>query len=147
MADFIQVTPDFAVAGQLAAEDFRRAAAAGFKGVVNNRPDGEALGQMTDAQARAAAKAAGLAYWAVPVTGGTLLDGIAAERAALAEAGGPVLAYCRSGNRSIALWAMAQAETRGAEEVLRLAGRAGYDLSKLRPAIEAAARAQTVNQG
>jgi uncharacterized protein (TIGR01244 family) len=140
MADFISVAPGFAVAGQLAAKDFPRAAAAGFRAVVNNRPDGEAPGQLPGAEAEQAARAAGLAYWAVPVTGATLAQGVEAERQALAAAPGPVLAYCRSGSRSIALWALAEARAgkRGADELIRLAQAAGYDLSRLRPALEAA---------
>ena len=45
MANFVSIVPDFAVAGQLTREDFAAAAEAGFKAIINNRPDGEAPGQ------------------------------------------------------------------------------------------------------
>ncbi|MBL8551950.1 MAG: TIGR01244 family phosphatase [Hyphomonadaceae bacterium] len=137
MADFIQVTPDFAVAGQLTEADFARAKAAGFRAVVNNRPDNEAPGQMTSADARRAAEAAGLAYFDLPVTGSTLRDGVAAAQAAFGAADGPVLAYCRTGTRSISLWALTQAGKRPADEIIGLGRAAGYDLSALRPALGA----------
>ena len=136
MADFIQVTPEFSVAPQLSAEDFARAAAAGFRVIINNRPDGEAPDQIASVDARRAAEAAGLAYFDVPVTTLKLRDGLVAERAALAAAEGPVLAYCRSGARSISLWALTQAGEKPADEILQIARTAGYDLSALAPALQ-----------
>jgi len=46
-------------------------------------------------------------------------------------ANGPVLAFCRSGTRSITAWSMGQAEAgkRSRRELLELGAGAGYDLS------------------
>ncbi|HZC16035.1 MAG TPA: sulfur transferase domain-containing protein, partial [Caulobacteraceae bacterium] len=49
MAEFRKVTEGFSVAPQIDLEDLPRAAAQGFKLVINNRPDGEAPGQPTSA--------------------------------------------------------------------------------------------------
>jgi uncharacterized protein (TIGR01244 family) len=59
-------------------------------------------------------------------------------RAALDAADGPVLAYCRSGTRSCNLWALAEAKAgaNSAELVEKAAG-AGYDLSGIRPTLDA----------
>jgi uncharacterized protein (TIGR01244 family) len=131
MTEFRSVTPDFAVAPQLTADDFAAAAAAGFKAVINNRPDGEAPGQLNSDEARAAAEAAGLAYHHIPVEGGPS-PAVVAETAAALEAAraGPVLAYCRTGTRSVSAWAMAQAVAgaHSPDEIVALAGEAGYDL-------------------
>lgn len=139
MTEFRHVTPNFAVASQLTAADFARAAALGFKAVVSNRPDGEAPDQLPDASARAAAEAAGLTYHALPFKGAPT-PGIVAEMTALLEANraGPVLAYCRTGTRSITAWAMSQALSgaRGPDELIALAAGAGYDLSGTRGALE-----------
>ncbi len=55
----------------------------------------------------AAAKAAGLKARYIPVVAGQISDeDVAAFGAALAELPGPVLAYCRSGARSTALWSL-----------------------------------------
>lgn len=134
MAEFKRLTDDFSVAPQLAPEDFARAAAAGFVAVVNNRPDGEEPGQMTTAQAEAAAREQGLAYHHAPVVGGQLtMDAVETLKQATAEAGGPVLAYCRSGTRSATLWAVATAMdgAMGTADIVKAAGDAGYDLTSL----------------
>jgi uncharacterized protein (TIGR01244 family) len=138
MADIRAVTPDFAVAPQITADDMLKIAAAGFTTVINNRPDGEAPGQMSDAQARKAATAAGLAFVTIPITGGARPEQVDQTIKALGDASGPVLAYCRSGTRSITVWALAQASAGGysPEDIVELADSAGYDLSGLRPVLE-----------
>ena len=133
MANFIGVARDFSVAPQISAEDFAAAAARGVRTVINNRPDGEAPDQLTDAQARAAAEAAGLTYRAIPVTMPIAVSAVDAFAAALRDTPGPHLAYCRSGTRSITLWALAQAKG-GADpdELIRTAAAAGYALGPMR---------------
>ena len=131
MADIRPVTPDFAVAPQIEPEDLAEAAARGFRLVINNRPDGEAPDQPTSAQMQAAAEAAGLAYRYIPVRGGPGPAEVEAVLTALAEAEGPVLAYCRSGTRSIVTWSVGQAAggARDRAELIRLGREAGYELS------------------
>jgi uncharacterized protein (TIGR01244 family) len=138
MTQFHRVTPNFAVAGQLQAEDVTRAAADGFKMVVSNRPDGEEPGQPSGAEIMAAAEAAGLAFTALPYTG-QAPPGVVAETAALLdETNGPILAYCRTGRRSITAWALAQALAGGhtPDEIIALAAKAGYDLGGARGALD-----------
>lgn len=130
-----------AVAPQIAPEDVAAIRAAGYVAIVNNRPDGEAPGQPAGEAVRAAAEAAGIAYAAVPVgpagIGEAQLDAMAA---ALAAADGPVLAYCRSGTRSCHLWALAAARAGRDPALLEAqAAGAGYDLSALRPTLDALA--------
>ena len=139
MTDFRTVTPDFAVAPQLEIADFARAAAAGFKVIIKNRPEGEQPGQPSDAEMKAAAQAAGLQFHTLPYAGGPPPPGVVAETATLLEqAPGPVLAYCRSGTRSITAWAMAQAlqGARAPDEIIALAAKAGYDLAGVRGVLE-----------
>jgi uncharacterized protein (TIGR01244 family) len=63
-----------------------------------------------------------------------------AMAAALAGAGGPVLAFCRSGTRSANLWALAAAKSGRAPHLLvTQAEAAGYDLSGIRPSLDALA--------
>lgn len=131
MTEFRPVTEDFAVAPQIAADDLVRAAEMGFRQVVNNRPDGEEYGQPESAQMAAAAKAAGLAYAHIPVRGMPGREQVEALEAVLAQ--GPTLAFCRSGTRSIATWALAEAVSgrRTRDEIVRLCAAAGYDMSGL----------------
>jgi uncharacterized protein (TIGR01244 family) len=131
MPDFRKVTDDFTVAPQIAPSDLAAAAAMGFKLVINNRPDGEAPGQPSSAEMQAAAAAAGLDYVHVPVTGGPGPAQVEAVAEAVAGAKGPVLAFCRSGTRSIVTWSLGQAASgaRPRDELVRLGAAAGYDLS------------------
>lgn len=131
MTDFRKVTDDFSVAPQIALDDVARAKAEGFVLLINNRPDGESPDQPASAELEAAAKAAGLAYAHIPVRGGPTPDQVEAERQLLAEARGPVLAWCRSGTRSIVTWSFGEAlaGTRSRQELMALAAGAGYDLS------------------
>jgi uncharacterized protein (TIGR01244 family) len=100
--------------------------------IVNNRPDGEEEGQPRSADIEAAARAAGIAYRHIPV-GGFSEAQIEAMQAALTEADGPVLAFCRSGTRSTYLWALARARMgEAAAELVAQAAAAGYDLRPIR---------------
>ncbi|MEM6491518.1 MAG: TIGR01244 family sulfur transferase [Pseudomonadota bacterium] len=131
------VTPDFAVAPQIAVDEIPAIAAAGYKTVIVNRPDGEDPGQPTMDEMRAAAEAAGMTFVEIPVVSGRFTpDAVDATRSAIETAGGPVFAYCRSGTRSVTLWALAEASTRGADAVIAAAADAGYDLSPLRPHLQ-----------
>jgi uncharacterized protein (TIGR01244 family) len=131
MSDFRRVTDAYSVAPQVSPDAMAEAAAQGFVLVINNRPDGESPGQPTSAQMEAAAKAAGLAYLYNPVSGGPNPDNVRRQAEAVAAAGGPVLAFCRSGTRSIVTWSLGQAETgeRSCEDLINLGSEAGYDLS------------------
>ena len=100
--NFTWLTPDFATAPQVAPGDIAAAAEAGFRSVVNNRPDFEGgPAQPTSQQIEQAAAAAGLAYAFLPVQSGFQTpDEIARMRELLDTLPKPVLAFCRSGSRS-----------------------------------------------
>ena len=131
MADFRRVTVDFAVAPQIALADVAQAKAEGFVALINNRPDGEAPGQPTSAEMERAAREAGLDYVFIPVVGRPTPEQAQAQVQAAEAAAGPVLAFCRSGNRSISAWAIGQALAgkRPRRELVELGVEAGYDLS------------------
>jgi uncharacterized protein (TIGR01244 family) len=104
-----QIDENVCVAPQLSPEAMEAAAKAGFKSVVNNRPDFEGgADQPTSAQIEAAALAAGLAYRYLPVSGAFQSEQDAQAMALLlAELPRPLLMFCRSGARSARLYAMA----------------------------------------
>ena len=99
---FHKLSGDVAVAAQLGPEAMAEAAAAGFRSVINNRPDFEGgPGQPTSASIAAAAEAAGLSYAFLPVAPNMqTAEEIARFAALLAQLPKPVLAFCRSGTRS-----------------------------------------------
>ena len=103
-----QLSPTLSVRPQVLPEEVAQLAAAGFKGIINNRPDGEGPDQPSSAELEAAATRHGLAYGHIPVVPGQATEEQArAFAAALREAEGPVVAFCRTGNRSTGLWKMA----------------------------------------
>ncbi|MFT3976642.1 MAG: TIGR01244 family sulfur transferase [Sphingomonas bacterium] len=142
MLDIRPIDATIAVAPQIAPEDIPAIKAAGFVAIVNNRPDGEDAGQPDGDTIRTAAEDAGLAYTAIPIThAGFSQPQVTAMIEALENAGGPVLAYCRSGTRSCNLWALAQAKQGAdADAVTAKGAGAGYDLTNLRPLMDAVAQ-------
>ncbi|RMB51587.1 uncharacterized protein (TIGR01244 family) [Sphingomonas sp. PP-CE-3A-406] len=135
------INESISVAPQIAVEQVAEIAAAGFKTIVNNRPDDEDAGQPSGDAIRAAAEAAGLRYVSIPVThAGFSHPQIDAMTQALTDSDGPVLAYCRSGTRSCNLWALAAAKAgRNPNLLLAQAEDAGYDLRGIRPMLDALA--------
>jgi uncharacterized protein (TIGR01244 family) len=131
MSDFRRVTEDLSVAPQISVADVDAAARAGFKTIINNRPDGEEPGQPSGHEIEAAAQAAGLAYVHIPIRGGPTPEQVHATQAVVNEADLPILAFCRSGTRSIVTWSISQASA-GAytrSELIDLGRQAGYDLT------------------
>jgi sulfide:quinone oxidoreductase len=98
-----RLAPAFCVSDQLQPEDLPRVREAGYRAVINNRPDGEEDGQPTSAQLSAEADKLGLSYFHIPIVPGQMSDedAVALKNAAAA---GPVLAFCRTGARSTSLW-------------------------------------------
>lgn len=123
-----------AAAPQVAPEELRTVADAGYRSVISNRPDGEAPDQPSAAEMARAAEAAGLEFRHIPVVPGAISpDDVTAFKAALAELPRPVLGFCRTGTRTTSLWALSNAGNRSAESILETAKNAGYDLSGLKP--------------
>jgi len=131
MPDFHAVTEAFAVSPQITVADVAAAQAQGFTLIINNRPDGEAAGQPSGAEIEAEARARGLDYTHVPVVGRPTDDQVRAVDTAVRGAGGKVLAYCRSGTRSIVTWALGQQASGGLnrQALIERGHAAGYDLS------------------
>ena len=100
--------------------------------LICNRPDGEDDNQPTVAEMRDAAQAADLAFHHIPVAGGEFPEAaIAAFRAVRRGTAGPVLAYCRTGTRSITLETLANPNDRPASDRLKQASDAGFDLTAM----------------
>lgn len=104
-----KLNEQLSVRPQVQVDELSGLAASGFRGIINNRPDGEAPDQPSSAQIEAEAKRLGLAYWHIPIVPGQASEADARAFAqALEEADGPVVAFCRTGNRSTGLFKMSQ---------------------------------------
>lgn len=132
MTKFRKVTETLSVAGQLMPDDLQAAKAEGVRTIICNRPDHEeGPEQPSIADMQAQAESLGLAFLALPFSGMPSAE-IAQQQGALIEAADkPVLAYCRSGTRSITAWALSQAGQGKSVQILQQTEAAGYDLSGL----------------
>ena len=106
----LAIAPDVCVTGQLEPASMSEVARMGFRAVVNNRPDYEGgYDQPTNADIEKAARAAGLDYRYLPVSGNFQSPEDASRMAhLLRELPRPVLLFCRSGARSTRLYMMSQ---------------------------------------
>lgn len=136
---FRKLTDGVYASPQIGVAEVAEAKTLGVALIVNNRPEGESDDQTPGDAIEASARAAGIAYVAIPVThAGFSEPQVVAMREALERAGdAPVLAYCRSGTRSTLLWALAEASA-GADpaELAEAAAGAGYDLAPVAPLLD-----------
>lgn len=133
MADIRKVTEYFAVAPQIDESDVEEIAARGFKTIIANRPDGEGgVDQPRMGAIRTKAEELGLTFVALPFSGAPTPEIIERTQSILNEAPTPVLAYCRTGTRSITAWALTHAGQGQSEEIVDAAADAGYDLSSMK---------------
>lgn len=107
--EYQALNPDFAVAPQLDADDMAEVAKAGFRSVINNRPDAEGgPDQPMNATVAAAAGALGLQYaWLPVIPSDITAEDVAQMKALVAQLPKPVLAFCRSGARAARLYQLA----------------------------------------
>ena len=120
------------VSGQIQPADVAGFKSSGVTMIVCNRPDGEDPGQPTAADIEAAAEEAGIAFRNVPIIRGIGPSDGEAMQEALDAAEGTVLAYCRSGNRSSLVWAIARrGQGVSVEDIQQAASAAGGDLSPI----------------
>lgn len=127
------VEQDLAVASQVTPDDIAEMAREGVKTLINNRPDGEEMGQLSAAAAKAEAEKHGLKYLHIPVrTDSISAADVAAFARALEESPKPILAHCRSGTRCYLLWAAVQASAgHDTNQLVMRAAGDGYDLRVL----------------
>ena len=139
---FRKLTDSIYASPQITLDQVEEARQMGVGLIINNRPEGESDDQTPGNEVETAARAAGIAYVAIPVThAGFSAPQVSAMRAALDSAGDkPILAYCRSGTRSTLLWALAEAQAgKNPSALAASAASAGYDLSPIRALLDSLA--------
>lgn len=141
MLEPIRLSQSYAVAPRLDAADFARVAAMGFATIVSFLPDGEVAGALSAADARRLAAQHGLAFLHIPAAKYDLFadDVVTPAARGLAQARGPVLGVCSSGQRAAIVWAAASARTQPVDGILQALGAAGFAFDFLRDDLEAQA--------
>jgi sulfide:quinone oxidoreductase len=141
--DIRKIDQTLAVTGQVRAEDVGAIAKAGYRAIVCNRPDGEAADQPMFKELERVAQEHGLQAHYLPAETGKVSDEQSRQFGRLlAELPKPVLAFCRTGMRSVTMWAMSEAGTRPLPELLERAAAAGYNLKGVVRRIAAGGRTQ-----
>ncbi len=141
-----KITPLVFVSEQITTTDIGVASAQGIKTIINNRPDNEAQGQPKTADLAAAAAELGMQFIDLPVVAGEVTDEhIEQFERIYSDVQAPVLMFCRTGTRSIMLWALNEAKTLDVDAVLATTSEGGYDLSAMRARLvsQAAATSST----
>ena len=128
--DIKKIDKEISVSPQIAPSDLQALAEAGFKAVICNRPDGEGNDQPLFHEIEEAAQAAGLSAHYLPVETGKVGDEDAEHFGELLDSlPKPVLAYCRSGTRSVTLWSLSRGGKLPLPDILSATSDAGYDMS------------------
>lgn len=131
-----QVNAEFWVADQITVPDIEQIASRGIKTIFCNRPDGEGADQPNVIEIEQALQPYGIQIQYLPVVSGKVTDAQAEEFKQLyTQAQKPLLAYCRSGTRSMTLWALSQVANQTLEQMLLTAKTLGYDLQGVVPRI------------
>tara|TARA_R110001592_G_scaffold333616_1_gene617469 strand:- start:1265 stop:1669 length:405 start_codon:yes stop_codon:yes gene_type:complete len=119
-------------------DDIEQLANAGFRTVIASRPRNETDDQPDTETLKNKAKSLGMAWYEIPVEPGKYApEDIEAFASALQSSTGPVLGYCRTGKRTIHLWAYANAAHHPVTDLLSKASAVGFDLEPLRGDLEA----------
>jgi len=105
-----KISEKISVSPQISPEDLAEIKAAGFHSIICNRPDGEGGPTQPDhSLMESAAAKLGLKFAYLPVVPGQISDNDVAQfKQLIGEMPSPILAYCRTGNRSSTLYARAQ---------------------------------------
>ncbi|NCF52867.1 TIGR01244 family phosphatase [Gammaproteobacteria bacterium] len=105
----LELAPQVYVSGQVFEHDIRLAAKQGVRSIMNNRPDGEALGQPLSADLAKTAEELGITFLHLPVDPRSISEQDVEQFAkACDELERPLLIFCRSGARSTKMWQLAE---------------------------------------
>lgn len=142
--DLRQITETYSVTPQIEPADVATLASMGVKTLICNRPDTENPPALQAAAMQAEAEKHGIDFVFNPFQGHTMTqDHVDEQRDALADADGPVVGYCASGNRCTVVWAFGAAGHVPVDDIITRAQSFGYPFEQMRGALEAAAARNT----
>jgi sulfide:quinone oxidoreductase len=106
----LELAPQVYASAQLFEHDLRLAAKQGVRSIMNNRSDGESMGQPSSADLAIVAEELGMAFVQFPVDPKSITrQDVEAFAKVCAELERPLLVFSRSGARSTRIWEMAEA--------------------------------------
>ena len=137
-----KLSDQFYVGPQIEIDDIEDLKISAIKSVICLRPDGEGASQPVFEALKSQSRSLEIAAYYLPIVPGQISDAQIAEFADMVtKSPSPIFAYCRSGMRATALWALHQAQFgQSVDDILAAAKSAGHDLTALTPRLSAAAR-------
>jgi sulfide:quinone oxidoreductase len=117
------------IADQININDMNSLKCKGIQSIINNRPDNEESNQPLSEELSNCAVTFNIDYYYLPVISGDYpVNRIRELTKLLNTAKKPVVIFCRTGNRSVNLWALSQSPVLGHQHVLAKAKRIGFDI-------------------
>jgi sulfide:quinone oxidoreductase len=131
--ELFELTDEIMLSAQIGPDAMPLLAQQGIRAIICNRFDGEEAGQPDFSSIERAAEAHGIKAVYAPVLAPPQPisdDEAFAFGEVVAALPKPLLAYCRTGSRSVILWGLSEARQRPFKDVVLTAMGAGYDLTK-----------------
>jgi uncharacterized protein (TIGR01244 family) len=120
------------VSPQITLMDMESLLKKGFKKIICNRPDFEVPPNIQSNVIAKSALEIGISFEYHPLTFENMYaENIEKQMAFIEESESPVLAYCTSGTRSAAIWALGQTGKMSRGEILKTTLAGGYNLEGL----------------
>lgn len=124
-----QLNEQVYIADQLSIDNVTNLGNLGIKSIINNRPDNEEDNQPLSEDLSKYAVSINIDYYYLPVISGDYpVNTIKEFTELLNTARSPIVVFCRTGNRSINLWALSQTPKFGHQYVLTKAKGIGFDI-------------------
>ena len=124
-----QLNEQVYIADQINISDMNNLRDLGIQSIINNRPDNEGNNQPLSAELSKNASSVNIDYYYLPVISGNYPESTIQEFTELLNTvKSPIVVFCRTGNRSIKLWALSQTPKFGHQYVLAKAKGIGFDI-------------------
>ena len=128
----VNISGPYNVSPQISLKDVEILSENGFEKIICNRPDFEVPPNIQSYIIEKVATEIGLSFEYHPLTFDNInAENIEKQMAFIEGSERPVLAYCTSGTRCAAIWALGQIGKMSKDEILKTALESGYNLEGL----------------
>ena len=128
----VNISGLYNVSPQISSKDVEILSKKGFEKIICNRPDFEVHPNIQSSLIKKVATEIGISFEYHPLTFENMnAENIEKQLTFINESERPVLAYCTSGTRCAAIWALGQIGKMSKDEILKTTLESGYNLEGL----------------